>query len=96
MNFDPAITAREALTRAYVHDDLGDSQPDIEEAEETFSSEMGLEARQAYETLIAIGETLPDALAFQGIFDFHHLATSHGGNHSSPFPQGRSAHRAIS
>ena len=70
MNFDPAIVAREALTRAYVHDDLGDTQPDIEEAEEAFSSETGLEARQAYETLIAIGENLPDARAFQEFLIF--------------------------
>ena len=70
MNFDPAVTAREALTRAYVHDDLGDMQPDIEEAEETFSSEAGLEAKRAYETLIAIGETLPDARAFQEFLIF--------------------------
>ncbi|MCY4132902.1 MAG: hypothetical protein OXF39_09715 [Nitrospira sp.] len=70
MNFDPAITAQEALARAYTHDDLGDSQPDIEEAEETFSSETGLEARRAYETLIAIGEKLPQARSFQEFLIF--------------------------
>lgn len=70
MNFDPAITAQEALVRAYADDDLGDSQPDIEEAEDTFSSETGSEAKRAYETLIAIGETLPEAQAFQEFLIF--------------------------
>ena len=70
MNFDPAITAQEALARAYAHDDLGDSQPDIEEAEDTFSSETGSEAARAYETLIAIGERLPDARAYQEFLIF--------------------------
>lgn len=70
MNFDPAITAQQALARAYAHDDLGDSQPDIEEAEDTFSSDAGLEAKRAYETLIAIGENLPHAQAFQEFLIF--------------------------
>ncbi|MCY4614352.1 MAG: hypothetical protein OXB94_12145 [Nitrospira sp.] len=70
MNFDPAITAQEALARAYAHDDLGDTQPNIEETEETFSSETGLEARRAYETLIAIGEDLPQAKSFQEFLIF--------------------------
>ena len=70
MNFDPAITAQEALARAYAHDDLGDAQPEIEEAEDTFSSEAGLEARRAYDTLIAIGETLPEAQAYQEFLIF--------------------------
>ena len=70
MNFDPAITAQEALARAYADDNLGDSQPDIEEAEDTFSTETGSEAKHAYETLIAIGETLPQAQAFQEFLIF--------------------------
>ncbi len=70
MNFDPAIAAQEALVRAYTHDSLGDTQPAIEEAEETFSSETGLEAKRAYETLIAIGEDLPQAQAFQEFLIF--------------------------
>lgn len=70
MNFDPAIVAQEALARAYAHDSLGDAQPDIEEAEETFSSEAGVEARRAYETLLAIGENLPQARAFQEFLIF--------------------------
>ena len=70
MNFDPAIAAQEALARAYAHDSLGDAQPDIEEAEDTFSSETGLEAKRAYETLIAIGEKLPQARSFQEFLIF--------------------------
>ncbi len=70
MNFDPAVVAQEALARAYAHDDLGDSQADIEEAEEIFSSEAGAEAARAYETLIAIGERLPDARAYQEFLIF--------------------------
>ena len=70
MNFDPAVAAQESLARAYAHDSLGDIQPDVEEAEETFSSETGLEAKRAYETLIAIGESLPQARAFQEFLIF--------------------------
>lgn len=70
MNFDPAVAAQEALARAYAHDPLGDAQPDIEEAEETFSTETGLEAKRAYETLIALGEKLPQARAFQEFLIF--------------------------
>ena len=70
MNFDPAITAQEALARAYAHDELGDAQPDIEEAEEVFSTETGTDAKRAYETLLAIGETLPQAQGFQEFLIF--------------------------
>ncbi len=70
MNFDPAITAQKALARAYAQDELGDLQPDIEEAEDTFSSETGSEAARAYDTLIAIGEALPEAQAFQEFLIF--------------------------
>lgn len=70
MNFDPAIAAHEALARAYAQDDLGDAQPDIEEAEEVFSTETGEDAKRAYETLLAIGETLPQAQSFQEFLIF--------------------------
>lgn len=70
MNFDPAITAQKALAQAYAQDELGDFQPEIEEAEDTFSSETGLEAKRAYETLIAIGERLPEARAYQEFLIF--------------------------
>ena len=70
MNFDPAITAQKALAQAYVQDDLGGFQEKIEEAEDMFSSETGSEAARAYETLIAIGERLPDAQAYQEFLIF--------------------------
>lgn len=70
MNFDPAIASQEALARAYAEDVLGDAKPDIEKAEDVFSSETGVEAERAYETLIAIGETLPQATAFQEFLIF--------------------------
>ncbi len=70
MNFDPAVTARDALTRACAHDELGDAGTAIEEAEDVFSSETGAEAKRAYETLLAIGERLPQAQAFQEFLIF--------------------------
>ncbi len=70
MNFDPAIASQEALARAYAQDVLGDARPDIEKAEGVFSSETGAEAQRAHETLIAIGETLPQAQAFQEFLIF--------------------------
>lgn len=70
MNFDPAIAAQQALDRAYTHDSLANFQSEIEEAEETFSSETGSEAKQAYEILLAIGEKLPQAQAFQEFLIF--------------------------
>ncbi len=70
MNFDPAVAARDALARAYAHDGLGDARTDIEEAEAVFSSETGAEATRAYETLLAIGERLPQAQALQEFLIF--------------------------
>ena len=70
MNFDPAVAARDALTRACAHDALGDASADIEEAEDVFSSGTGAEATRAYETLLAIGERLPQAQAFQEFLIF--------------------------
>ena len=59
------LPPRKALARAYAHDPLNERHADIEEAEERFSSETGAEAQQAYEALLAIGETLPQAQAFR-------------------------------
>ncbi len=70
MKVDPAIAARDALGRAYAHDAIGDACADIEAAEEVFSSETGVEATRAYETLLAIGERLPQAQAFQEFLIF--------------------------
>ena len=95
MNFDPAVVAQEALARAYSHDDLGDAQPEIEEAEETFSSETGLEAKRAYETLIVIGEKLPQAKAFQEFLIFTTWQQVTEETISTPFSQGRTTHGTI-
>ena len=65
MHFDPAIAAQQALHRAEENGELGDALNDIVEAEETFSSEAGLEARRAYDCLQQLGEQLPEAKAFQ-------------------------------
>ena len=65
MHFDPAITAQQALHRAEEEGELGDALNEIVEAEETFSSEAGPEARRAYDCLQQIGEQLPEARAFQ-------------------------------
>ena len=70
MNFDPAVVARNALARACAHDELGDAYTEIEEAEAVFSSETGAEATRAYETLLVIGERLPQAQAFQEFLIF--------------------------
>ena len=56
MNFDPAIAAHQALQRAEQQGELGDLESDILEAEETFSTDQGQDAKQAYETLQQYGE----------------------------------------
>jgi len=65
MNFDPAIAANQALQQAEQHGELGDLASDILEAEEIFSTDQGSDAKQAYETLQAFGEKLPEAKWFQ-------------------------------
>lgn len=65
MNFDPAIAAHQALQQAEQQGELGDLESDILEAEETFSTDQGQEAKQAYEKLQGFGEMLPQAKWFQ-------------------------------
>jgi len=65
MNFDPAIAAQQALHKAEEHGELGMLATDILEAEEIFSTDQGLEAKAAYETLQNFGEKLPQARWFQ-------------------------------
>lgn len=65
MNFDPAIAAQRALQRAQEANSLKEFEDDIAEAEETFSSDAGSEAKQAYERLQELGEQLPQAQWFQ-------------------------------
>ncbi|UCE62488.1 MAG: hypothetical protein JSU59_06235 [Nitrospirota bacterium] len=65
MHFDPAIAAQQALHRAEEGGELGTCQREVVEAEEVFSTEAGSVAKQAYERLQQLGETLPHALRFQ-------------------------------
>ena len=85
MNFDPAIAAQEALVRAYTHDSLGDTQPAIEEAEETFSSETGLEAKRAYETPDRHWRRSAAGPGVSGVSHFHHVAAGYGRNDCPSF-----------
>lgn len=65
MHFDPAIAAQQALHRAEEDGELQRFQTEVVEAEETFSTEAGRNAKQAYEKLQQVGESLPNALRFQ-------------------------------
>jgi len=65
MNFDPAIAAQQALHRAEEDGELETFQTKIVEAEEVFSTEAGTLAKQAYEKLQHVGESLPNVLRFQ-------------------------------
>ena len=65
MEFDPAIAAQQAFHRAQEENELGEYADEIAEAEETFSSDAGGEAKQAYQRLQEIGEQLPGAQWFQ-------------------------------
>lgn len=65
MHFDPAIAAQQAFRRSEQDGELGEFQHNIVEAEETFSSDAGSEAKQAYDHLQQLGEQLPEAQAFQ-------------------------------
>ena len=65
MNFDPAIAAQQALAQSLESEELGEFQNEITEAEDTFSSNAGLEAKHAFEQLQSIGQKLPEAQAFQ-------------------------------
>lgn len=65
MNFDPAIAAQQALRLAQEHHELGDLETNILEAEETFSTDQGPEAKQAFETLQQLGAQLPEARHLQ-------------------------------
>lgn len=65
MHFDPAIAAQQALHRAEENGELATFQNEVVEAEENFSTEAGPVAKQAYEKLQQVGESLPNALRFQ-------------------------------
>jgi hypothetical protein len=65
MHFDPAIAAQQALHRAEENGELATFQNEVVEAEENFSTDAGTVAKQAYEKLQQVGESLPNALRFQ-------------------------------
>jgi hypothetical protein len=64
MNFDPAIEAQLAFSRAQAAQELGSDWDLAEELEESFSSSAGTEASQAYRRLIDLGERHPTAASF--------------------------------
>lgn len=63
MRFDPALAAQEAFHQAAV--ELGSDWDPAVELEETFSSNAGATARQAYEGLLAMAQRYPNAHSFQ-------------------------------
>ena len=65
MQFDPAIAAQVSFTRAQHSGELGPDLEQAQEAEAIFSASAGRKARDAYFTLVALGERHPDAVAFQ-------------------------------
>ncbi len=65
MQFDPALAAQEAFSLAGAKNELGVEWDHAVELEETFSSNAGATARDAYERLLALGARYPHAAAFQ-------------------------------
>ncbi len=63
MRFDPALAAQEAFHQAEV--ELGIDWDMAVELEETFSSNAGSTAREAYEGLLALARQYPQAHSFQ-------------------------------
>lgn len=63
MRFDPALAAQEAFHQAEA--ELGSDWETAVELEETFSSNAGITAREAYESLLALAQHYPNAYSFQ-------------------------------
>lgn len=63
MRFDPALAAQAAFCRAEA--ELASDWDRAAELEETFSSNAGTAARQAYEGLLALAQQYPNAHSFQ-------------------------------
>ncbi|MCG3777477.1 MAG: hypothetical protein JW388_0168 [Nitrospira sp.] len=61
MQFDPALAAQQAFSRADAHRELGADWNEAVEAEATFSSTAGSTARTAYEQLLALATRYPQA-----------------------------------
>ena len=65
MQFDPALAAQEAFSQAETDNELGSDWENAVELEETFSSNAGATAREAYEQLLQLSARHPKAQAFQ-------------------------------
>jgi hypothetical protein len=63
MQFDPALAAQEAFRRAEA--ELGPDWDTAVELEETFSSNAGATAREAYEDLLTLAQRHPGGHSFQ-------------------------------
>jgi len=63
MRFDPALAAQEAFHQADV--ELGVDWDTAVDLEDTFSSNAGSTAREAYEGLLALAQQYPNAHSFQ-------------------------------
>lgn len=70
MQFDPALAAQQAFSRAETDSELGADWDEAAEAEATFSSNAGDTARAAYEDLLALATRHPKAHAFQAFCIF--------------------------
>lgn len=65
MQFDPALAAQAAFYQAEADRELGPDWPEAVEAEETFSSNVGPTAGEAYEQLLALARRYPAAGFYQ-------------------------------
>lgn len=65
MQFDPALAAQDAFRQAGADNELGSDWDHALELEETFSSNAGATAREAYEELLSLSSRYPNARAFQ-------------------------------
>lgn len=63
MRFDPALAAQTAFQESEA--ELGMDWDTAVNLEETFSSNAGITAREAYEALLAIAQQYPNAYSFQ-------------------------------
>ena len=70
MQFDPALAAQQAFSRAESNNELGVDWDAAAEAEVTFSSNAGSTARTAYEQLLALAARYPNAHSFQAFCIF--------------------------
>lgn len=63
MRFDPSLAAQEVFGQAKA--ELGLDWDTASELEDTFSSNAGATAREAYESLLALAQQHPNAYSFQ-------------------------------